>query len=1335
MRVNSRIVPQTQSRPFRLHAQILSESSSAEIDTRANAGPAGGSRPERPLWRRYAGRALDWGLILCIVCASVVLVARHWLLPQVDSYRPQIERMLGDALERDVRIDSIGANWSGLHPHLALRGLTLLDEAGQPALRLEEVDAALGFSSLIRGRLHLHRLDVNGPELQIRRDATGVMYVAGLALRQDGQRGGFLRWLLSQGQINIRDARLDWQDETRPGSPPLQLSRVNFRLDNSGRQHRFGLLAQPPAALAKTLELRGDIQLPDVADLNTASGELFVSLEGADIAVWQAWVDYPVELPRGRGAARAWANFDGPSLTAVTGELALSDVLLRLLPDLPQLELVSLSGRISAEHLSRTQVSASARQLQLITRDGVRVRPTSVDLKWQAASDGRPGHGELSASVLDLAALTRLSTHMPLPDALRERLRQYAPHGRLNDLDAGWTGDLSAPDSFRVSAQLDRIGFSAYGDLPGVTALSGRLEGSDARGTVTVDAPGLVLDLPGVFPEPQFTFAQFRLRAGWTRADGETAVALESIAFRNADTEGEFNGRYLTAGGGPGELSLDGRLLRSDARAIWRYLPLSLGSDTRDWVRTALVAGSAPEATLKLRGKLDDFPFDRGRSGVFQVKVKAEDVTVAFGGTWPALTGLDADVLFEGRRMLITSRDGRILNTKLGLTTAEIPDLEAAEELLLVRGSTSGATSEFLRYIDASPVAERIDHFTTGMRAEGNGRLNVSLAIPLRRSHEAKIEGDYTFAGNRLVIDDALPPLTDAGGKVAFTDSSLTIRNAQATALGFPMTLEVSSAGGGVVNVIARGRASIDALRTRFQQPWLSSLSGTAGWQARMGVRKNGMDMTVDADLAQIASTLPAPLGKAAGEAMALKIERTGTLDLRESARRGLPAIGPERELLRITLGSMASADILRRSTPAGWVIERGAIGLPQQPAIPERGLALSLRSETLDVDALRRAFAVPADPAPAPAGAPDDDFPLGRVKVDAKNVRLMGHWLEAVKIDAQRQGDAWDIDLASAQARGRVSWSGQGKGRLQARFEQLLINTESERSVQAPAAETADELDELPALDIEADRFVLDGKALGKLELQASNERRAWLIDRLALTMPEGSFVSSGAWGKPTGDVGGVRETRLDFTIDTNDAGKLLGRLGHVDALRRGTAGMSGTLGWNGSPLTIDYPSLSGSFKLKATNGQFSKINPGAGRLLGILSLQALPRRITLDFRDVFSEGFAFDLIEGTVAVERGIMKTDDFELAGPAARVRIVGSADVAAETQNLTVQVQPALSDSLSVGVLIANPAVGVATYLAQKVLRDPLGQIFAFRYAITGSWDDPVVVKMAGVPPAP
>lgn len=155
--------------------------------------------------------------------------------------------------------------------------------------------------------------------------------------------------------------------------------------------------------------------------------------------------------------------------------------------------------------------------------------------------------------------------------------------------------------------------------------------------------------------------------------------------------------------------------------------------------------------------------------------------------------------------------------------------------------------------------------------------------------------------------------------------------------------------------------------------------------------------------------------------------------------------------------------------------------------------------------------------------------------------------------------------------------------------------------------------------------------------------------------------------------------------------------------------------------------------------NGQFTQLDPGVGRLLGVLNLQALPRRITLDFRDVFSQGFAFDRISGSIQMSNGVLRTDDLELLGPAARVFMSGEADAGRETQNLRVKVQPTLSESVAVGSVIAtagaiHPAVGLAAYLVQKALRDPVEKLFSFEYSVTGAWSDPKVEKLASRPPA-
>ena len=205
---------------------------------------------------------------------------------------------------------------------------------------------------------------------------------------------------------------------------------------------------------------------------------------------------------------------------------------------------------------------------------------------------------------------------------------------------------------------------------------------------------------------------------------------------------------------------------------------------------------------------------------------------------------------------------------------------------------------------------------------------------------------------------------------------------------------------------------------------------------------------------------------------------------------------------------------------------------------------------------------------------------------------------------------------------------------------------------------------------------------------------------------------------------------------VEIGEGGKSLGRFGYPGSMQRGNAKLVGKLAWAGNPQTIDYPTLAGDLSLIAEKGQFLKIEPGIGKLLGILSLQALPRRITLDFRDIFSDGFAFDTITGTAAVAKGVLQTQDFAMRGPSAQVAISGNIDLAQETQALKVRVVPSVGDSLSVagGLMLANPIAGVASFLAQRLFKDPLGQAFAFEYAVSGTWADPKGEKRAREQPA-
>jgi uncharacterized protein (TIGR02099 family) len=1257
---------------------------------------------------RTALRVVLWsGGILYFAFALLVLALRYAILPQIENYRPHIERELSAALRVPVAIARVEAGWQGLRPSLTLSGLELRDAANRPALTLEHVEADLGWSSLLFLAPRLHRLEIVSPKVDVRRDAAGRFFVAGLEIDTASADERFSDWLLAQRRVVVRDAAISWHDELR-GAPPLQLARLNFDLQNSGSRHRFGLTAEPPRALAARLDVRGDFKGRDLDALEAWKGEAYAELDYADLAVWRAWIDYPFELPQGSGALRLWLGFAAKQLNSVTADVRLADVQMRLARDLPMLELARVAGRFSGRRLAGGY-EGEAKALTLQTRAGTQVEPTDLRLRWEAPAGDRAGRGEFSANGLDLAVLNTLAVHLPLEAGLREKLAAWTPRGRLYDLVAGWGGPGAGgglPQKWKLKGRFEGLGLAAHGTLPGFAGLSGRVEGDEKGGTLELASRQATIEMPEIFAEPRLELETLDARTVWQAAEGRIVVDLKQAQFQNRDAAGELSGRYRTGAPGtegPGEIDLNGRLTRAAGDAVWRYMPLVVNKDVRDWLHASLVGGQASEATLRLKGDLKDFPFRDGKSGVFEVKGRFRGATLKFAEGWPEIRGIDGELLFEGVRMMIKGNKGMLLGATVSGVTAEIPDLETSEELLHVAGKAAGPTAEFLRFIEASPVGERIEHFTAPMSAAGSGELDLKLALPLRHLDKTLVEGRYRFGANRVTVDPDLPPLTEVNGELRFTADKLEAQRVRAVMLGAPMTLDIATAGEGLVSVKAAGSASIRELRAQFPHPLFEHLSGSAQWRGTVRVRKRDADVRIESSLAGVASSLPAPFNKSATESRTLVIERTA------APRTGTAA----RDQVAVTYGGALKAQFVRLYGDKGAALERGAIAIGMGlPRLPEHGIAVAADLESLDADFWRRLMADGNGSAPPP---------VSQVQLQTAELVVRGRHFANVRVNASRERAQWRAEVSGDAFAGRLDWSGEGAGRLTGRLARLDIPDTAGSGAGAP--DEADAQGELPAIDLTVDRLTLRGKEFGEVRLRAENRDGFWDA-KLDVKNEDGVLAGQGRWRPHVS----APLTELTFSIETRSVERLLKRMGYPQAVRRGSATLDGSLSWSGSPLGIHYPSLNGKLKLDAANGQFTKLEPGVGRLIGVLSLQSLPRRIVLDFRDVFSEGFAFDSIAGESTVTRGILETRDMQIAGPSARVFLNGSVNLTNETQNLKVRVQPALGETLALGAVLANPAIGAVTWLAQKLFKDPLGYVFSFEYNVTGSWTDPKVEKV-------
>jgi uncharacterized protein YhdP len=411
----------------------------------------------------------------------------------------------------------------------------------------------------------------------------------------------------------------------------------------------------------------------------------------------------------------------------------------------------------------------------------------------------------------------------------------------------------------------------------------------------------------------------------------------------------------------------------------------------------------------------------------------------------------------------------------------------------------------------------------------------------------------------------------------------------------------------------------------------------------------------------------------------------------------------------------VVAAQLQRRREGSRSIIDRGVVsfGAASTPPPERRGIALSGSLPMLDVDQWRATLG-------QLQGGPE--LELNSINLKVATLHVLGRSFSDLSLTAREQNNAWVTSLSGREVNGDLTWRPQGKGRVVARLRQLIIPA-SVPSVRAPAADKA-QTSELPAIDLVADNFQIKDMKLGRLELTAIPDGRDWRIDKLQLVNSDAALTADGLWQIQ----GSNPRTQFNAKLEVGDIGKFLTRLGYPEGVRRGTASLDATLNWAGGPVELDYPTLSGTVVLEAAKGQFVKLDPGIGKLLGILSLQALPRRITLDFKDVFSEGFAFDEILGSVKIARGMATTDNFRISGPAARIVMSGDVDLAQETQRLRVRVTPVVGDSVStVTGLLGGPIVGIGIFLAQKLLDDPLGKMAAYEYSITGTWADPHVAK--------
>ncbi|WP_296510135.1 YhdP family protein [Rhodoferax sp.] len=1323
--------------------------------------------------------AMGWVAIGLLWCGLHFLI-----VPRIAEFRPWVESQATEVLGLQVRIGDMRARSNGVIPSIELLRLTVLDQAGRDALVLPSVSAAFSPRSLLSGGLE--QLHIDGAELDIRRSADGKWWVAGLPVDSAASPDSAVAdWLFSQPEIALVQGKVTWTDETRPVEP-VTFEQVNLVLRNRLRGHALRLDANPPAQWGERLSLRGLFRQPLLSrhegQWQRWDGQVFADFPRVNLLELGRYVDLGVRLDRGQGGLRAWVDVANGTASGAIADVSLAGVHMTTGPGLEPLALSTVSGRLGFKEVEGGR-EFSTEALQFVTDDGLHWPGGNVTLQWFGQAKSQPERGTLVADKLDMAALAQIAGRLPLQPEFRAQLTRLAPEGMVDEVQASWTGAAAAPASYKAKGRVSRLHLPACrcgsDSYPGIQGLNASFELDQSGGKANLSLQRGVWDAYGLLDEPEVFFEQLSADVQWKLEGSRVQLSGSNVRFANADGAGELQFKWTSPAAGvlsafnPGVLDLQGTMSRLDGARLYRYLPTAMERESHDYLKAALLGGTLSNGSYKVKGDLARFPFRTAQQGEFRIAAAFQNGSFAFAPPvvlpkdsppWPGLTQLQGDFLLDKDQIQVKLTRGTLGSSAVQIGKADVqvnPLYDASA--VTVNAEAKGPLTDILTMVNSSPLNTLLDKALSQATATGAADYKFKLAFPVADVEKATVQGAIVLGGNDVQIRPDTPKLTRARGTINFSETGFSLAGAQARALGGDVRIEggLSAATNTAANPAKAvpmqlrfsGTVSADGLRQARELAAVARLAhyatGTASYNATLGFRSGLPELQINSSLAGLALNLPAPLGKPAEALLPLRLELAALRPASQLAGARL------RDRLQLDIGRVASVVFVRdQSGPEPHVLS-GAIGVGltagESAPLPDTGVVANLNIPRLDVDAWiavvdklgAEPAAEPGKPVAAATSAMAEYLPTVMV-LRSKELVVSGRQLNNVVVGGGREGPLWRANLDATELSGYMEYrqpSGANAGRLYARLARLSIEQSSAQDVESlldeqPAA--------IPALDIEVEDFVLRGKRLGRIDIEAVNlgsaGTREWRLNRFNIQTPEADFSASGNWAAinasaaPAGkSVRERRRTVLNFKLDLRDSGELLSRLGMTGVVRKGSGKVEGQVAWAGSPITVDYPSMSGKFNVNVETGQFLKAEPGIAKLLGVLSLQSLPRRLMLDFRDVFSEGFAFDYFRGDIAIEQGVAKTNNLQMKGVNAAVLMDGQADIAKETQNLRVVVVPEINaGSASLIASAINPVVGLSTFLAQLLLRGPLVNAATQEFVVDGTWLDPKVTQVPRKP---
>ena len=1276
---------------------------------------------------------LWWRLVSGLVIGSaLLLLAARLLLPEVGHYRALIEGVLSRQLGVVVTIGSIDGRWRGFGPELEVRQLHLYDPISGEGLQLRHLRTNLDLlHSLRSGQWTARELRLEGLDLQLLRHPDGRVTVAGLA-GVAGERTTALSLPGVPRQIRITDSTLRFSDQSgRLGHH--QLTAIDLTLRRHAEQLQIEARSDSAnGRLHAIAELEGNpYPSTDWSGVIYARGEALKLPQ-----LLGHWLPAGVQIEEGEGKLELWSHWQQGRLARLQGNAAFAPLVLGVGSE--QLAIDQLDGRFGWQRRGAAW-QLELEQLRLTRHQQPRSELHRATLAWQPGAPRGRWYAHLdSLELLDLLELARLAP--PPHHPALEALQRLAPRARIAALEVSVeeaeAGEEPVSPAWSLRGEVQQLHTLGMGSLPALRNLSGHLVATPQRGSITLDSHASEVLFSPLFRE-SLHFDRLSGAITWQmEAEEGLTIRSEGLRARNPDldTLTRLHLRLPASGWGEAEIDLMSEFRGGDAAQTSRYLPVTIMNQRLvEWLDRSIVSGQVTHGTFQVRGRLADFPYDDAETGHFEVRFAVEEGVLDYHPDWPPIHEIRATLRFLASRLDITASHGRIYHGTITQATVSIDDLDPVTPLQIA-GRVESSAADALRLLAETPLQQRLGTLTTLLTASGPVGIALDLEVPFG-SEPITLAGEITLRDTTLQLPDWDLHLEGSQGTLQFDLDGVRSDNLRSELLGHPLalTLAPSPDHPGHTQIQANAQLPLTTLRTRYPQLAALPASGASDWQLTLDLpplqQPTPLYLEITSPLRGIAIDLPPPLGKAAATSRPLRL-RT---QLRPGTPSHLELTYSEGLDLRLTL----AAESDEAGIPPSMQSITAALGNASRPALPTEanGLWLAAALEELDLAAWQKLLGSGEGALPLP--------PLQQLTLQADTLHWDGPPLDQLTLSVQRHPDHWQATVAAEQISATLNYpKDPEQGRARLHLQRLHLPPPAQESATAASESAAEQepnsllqshlLDPriFPAFDLLADAIFLGEEPLGSLEIRAERHPEGLHLTPIRLHAPATQLTGEGYWRFTAAEAGeATSHTELTFTLDSDSLGNLLAALQLTSNLQQAPTTLRGQLEWPGHPGAPQLANLHGTLQLALGQGSVPELDPGLGRLLGLLNLTSLQRRLTLDFSDFTGEGFSFDRIDGTFQFSEGVAHIEGLRIDGPAARIRIDGSSDLEQRTLDYRVAVSGKLSSALPLaGALTGGPAVGVVLLIAQHLLGDKVDRISTVEYQISGPWEQPEVVRI-------